>query len=190
MFWPTRLIPYLYDWQRRYTGTVSAGNTRSTADQTDRLQLQFLLCLLYLTLPDQVTAEWRTIAQSFRPQLTTSTANLIRSSSLIYASDSHKCIYINRDLAVWTKWDSGEQWRREIGRECSAYGEKSSTYGVCCVLESEEKGLVGRCGRRRENNIEVDVNESEWERVEWIDVAQYSNKLQAVVITVMNCRVP
>jgi len=57
-------------------------------------------------------------------------------------------------------------------------------------LESEEKGLVGRCGRRRENNIEVDVNESEWERVEWIDVAQYSNKLQAVVITVMNCRVP
>jgi len=49
---------------------------------------------------------------------------------------------------------------------------------------------MGRCGRKRENNIEMDVNETEWESVEWIGVAQYSNKLQAVVITVMNCRVP
>jgi hypothetical protein len=33
-----------------------------------------------------------------------------------------------------------------------------------------------------ENGFEMDV--------EWIEVAQYGNKFQAVVITVMNCRVP
>jgi len=41
-----------------------------------------------------------------------------------------------------------------------------------------------------ENNTEMDMNGSEWEIVDWINVAQYSNKLQAVVITVMNSRIP
>jgi hypothetical protein len=80
--------------------------------------------------------------------------------------------------------------KKEIGRACSTYGENSNTYGVCSVLEPEEKGLLGRCGRRRENNIEMDMNKSEWQSVDWSSVAQYSNKLQAVVITVMNSRVP
>ena len=34
--------------------------------------------------------------------------------------------------------------------------------GVCTVLETEGKGLMGRCGRRRENNIEIDMKEPEW----------------------------
>jgi hypothetical protein len=50
-------------------------------------------------------------------------------------------------------------------------GQKSNTHGFFSVLEPKEKGLLGKCGRRRENNIEMDMNESEWDSVDWIIVA-------------------
>jgi hypothetical protein len=44
-------------------------------------------------------------------------------------------------------------------------------------LEPDEKGLLGRCGRRRENNLKMDMNKTKWESLEWINVALYSRLL-------------
>jgi len=44
---------------------------------------------------------------------------------------------------------------------------KNNTYGVCSVLEPEEKGLLGKCGRRRENNLEMEENGRAWNGVMW-----------------------
>jgi hypothetical protein len=51
--------------------------------------------------------------------------------------------------------------------------------------------LVGRPeGRRREDNIKMDLQEVGWEGVDWIDLAQDGDRWRAVVNAVMNLRVP
>jgi hypothetical protein len=48
----------------------------------------------------------------------------------------------------------------------------------------------GRPGHRWEDNIRMDLRELEWEDVECIHLAQDGDQYQALVITVMNLRVP
>jgi hypothetical protein len=51
------------------------------------------------------------------------------------------------------------------GTACDTYGgEKQYVWGLFC-MELEEKGRLRRCGLKRENNIEMDMNVSEWESV-------------------------
>jgi hypothetical protein len=54
----------------------------------------------------------------------------------------------------------------------------------------EGKRPLGRPRRRWVDNIRIDLGETGWDGVDWIDVAQVREKWRALVSTVMNLRVP
>jgi hypothetical protein len=49
---------------------------------------------------------------------------------------------------------------------------------------------LGRPRRRWVNNIKMDLRETGWDRVDWIDMAQDIDQWSAFVNTVLNLRVP
>jgi len=61
--------------------------------------------------------------------------------------------------------------------------EMKNVYKIL-VGKSEGKRPLGRGRRRREDNIKIDVRETEWE-VDLINVAQDKDQLRALVNTVM-----
>jgi hypothetical protein len=61
--------------------------------------------------------------------------------------------------------------------------EMKNAYKIL-VGKSEGKRPLGRGRRRREDNIKIDVRETEWE-VDLINVAQDKDQLRALVNTVM-----
>jgi hypothetical protein len=56
--------------------------------------------------------------------------------------------------------------------------------------EREVKRPLRRPRRRWEDNIRMDVGEIEWGGMDWIDLAQDRDQWRALVITVINVRVP
>jgi hypothetical protein len=52
------------------------------------------------------------------------------------------------------------------------------------------KRPLGRPRRRWEDNIKMDLKQTEWESVDWMHLAQDRDQWRAVVNTVMNLRVP
>jgi hypothetical protein len=58
------------------------------------------------------------------------------------------------------------------------------------VGKPEGKRELGRRRRRLEDNINIDLQKTGWEGVDWIDVAQDMDKLRAVVNAATNLRVP
>jgi hypothetical protein len=64
-------------------------------------------------------------------------------------------------------------------------GDRIGSYRVL-VEKPEGKRSLGRPRRRWEDNIEVNLKEKAWERVDWIRVAQDRDMLQAFVNTVLN----
>ena len=56
--------------------------------------------------------------------------------------------------------------------------------------ETERKRELGRTVRRCEDNAKIDFKEIRWERVDWIDVAQDTDKWRALVDAVMKLWVP
>jgi hypothetical protein len=58
-----------------------------------------------------------------------------------------------------------------------------------CILIQGKRPL-GRPRRRWEENIIMDLREIGWGGMDWIDLAQDTNQLRALVNTVMNLRVP
>jgi hypothetical protein len=54
----------------------------------------------------------------------------------------------------------------------------------------EGKRSLGRLRRRWEDNIKMDLGETEWGGVNWTDLAQDRNKWRDLVNPVMNLRVP
>jgi hypothetical protein len=58
------------------------------------------------------------------------------------------------------------------------------------VGKHEGERQLGRPRRRWEDNIKMDLQEVGYGGMEWIDVAQDTDRWQAIVNAVMNLRVP
>jgi hypothetical protein len=67
-------------------------------------------------------------------------------------------------------------------------GEKNA-YRIL-VIKGEGKRPLGRLRRRWVDNIKMDLREIGCGDMDWIDLAQDSDKWRALVNTVMNLRVP
>jgi hypothetical protein len=68
-------------------------------------------------------------------------------------------------------------------------GEKRNAYRI--FLENPE-GMrpLGRPRRKWVDNIKMDLTETGWEGVDWIDMTQVRDQWKALVNTVLNLRFP
>jgi hypothetical protein len=73
------------------------------------------------------------------------------------------------------------KWAGHVAR----MGEKRNTCRIL-VENSEGKRPRERPGRRRVDNIKMDLRETGWDGLDWIDVDQDRNQWRALVNTVMN----
>jgi len=64
------------------------------------------------------------------------------------------------------------------------HGETRGAYGVL-VGKPEGKRPLGRPRRSWEDNIKMDLQEIEWEGMDWIDLAQNRDRWRALVNAVM-----
>jgi hypothetical protein len=76
-----------------------------------------------------------------------------------------------------------------MGRACSTNGEKRNAYRVL-VGKPEGKRQLGRSRRRWVDNIKIDIRETGWDGMDWIDLAEDRDQWRALMNTVMNLRVP
>ena len=67
--------------------------------------------------------------------------------------------------------------------------ERRGVYRVL-VGKPEGKRPLGRPRRRREDNIKLDLQEVGCGDMDWIELAQYSNRCRALLNAVMNLRIP
>jgi len=72
---------------------------------------------------------------------------------------------------------------------CSTYGERRDVYRIL-LGKSEEKRPLGRPKHTWEDNIQMDLQEVGCGGVDWIELAQDSDRWRALVNAVMNLRVP
>jgi hypothetical protein len=75
-----------------------------------------------------------------------------------------------------------------MGRACSTNGEKRNAYRLL-VRNPEGKRPLGRPRRRWVDNIKMDLRETGWDGMDWIDLARDRDKDRALMSTVMNLRV-
>jgi hypothetical protein len=68
-------------------------------------------------------------------------------------------------------------------------GDKRNAYRLL-VGKPEGKGPLGRPIRGWVDNIRMDLGEVGWGDVDWIGLADYGNRWRALVISVLNLRVP
>jgi hypothetical protein len=68
-------------------------------------------------------------------------------------------------------------------------GAKRNAYRIL-VGKPEGKRPLGRQRHRWVNNVKIDLREIGWDAMNWIDLAQDRDQWRALVITVMNLRVP
>jgi hypothetical protein len=64
-------------------------------------------------------------------------------------------------------------------------GEKSNSYRIL-VGKPEGKGPSGRTRRWWVGNIKMDLREIEWGGMDWMDLAQDTDRWRVLVNTVMN----
>jgi hypothetical protein len=74
-------------------------------------------------------------------------------------------------------------------RACSTNGVKRNAFRIL-VGKPERKIPLGRPRRRWVDNNKMDLRETGWDGMAWIDVAQDRDQWRALVNTVMNLRVP
>jgi hypothetical protein len=74
----------------------------------------------------------------------------------------------------------------EISRACR---EKKNAYRIL-VGKSEGKTLLGRTGRRWEDNIRMYFREVGWDGMDWIHLAQDRDQWRALANTAMNLCIP
>jgi hypothetical protein len=68
-------------------------------------------------------------------------------------------------------------------------GKKRKAYKIL-VGKPEGKSPLGRPRRRWVDNIKIDLRVTEWEDMDWINLAQDMDQWRALVNAVMNLRVP
>jgi hypothetical protein len=68
-------------------------------------------------------------------------------------------------------------------------GETRNAYRIL-VGKPEGKRLLGKPRRRWVDNIKMDLRVTEWDGMDWIQLAQDRDQCRALVNTVMNLRVP
>jgi hypothetical protein len=68
------------------------------------------------------------------------------------------------------------------------HGEKMNAYRIL-VGKPEGKRPLGRPRRRWDGNIRIDLRETGWGGMDWIDLAQNRAQWRALVSTVMNLRI-
>jgi hypothetical protein len=68
-------------------------------------------------------------------------------------------------------------------------GEKRNAYRIL-VGKPEGKRPLGRPRRTWEDNIRMDLRETGWGGIDWIDLAQGRDQWRALVKTVMSLPVP
>jgi hypothetical protein len=68
-------------------------------------------------------------------------------------------------------------------------GETRNAYRIL-VRKPEGNRQLGRPIRRWVGNIKMDLRETEWDGIDWIDLAHNRDQWSALVNTVMNLRVP
>jgi hypothetical protein len=68
-------------------------------------------------------------------------------------------------------------------------GETRDAYRVL-VVKLEGRTPLGRPRRKREDNIKMDLREVGWVGMDWIDLAEDTDRWRAVLNAVMNLRVP
>jgi hypothetical protein len=78
-----------------------------------------------------------------------------------------------------------KRWERHVASK----GERRGVYRVL-VGTAEGKRPLGRPRRKWENDIKMDLQEVECERVDYIYLAQNRERWRALVNAVMNLRVP
>jgi hypothetical protein len=77
------------------------------------------------------------------------------------------------------------RWAGHVAR----IGDKRNAYRI---LEGKPEGNrpLGRPRCRWVDNIKMDIRETGWDGIHWIDLAQDRDQWRALVNTVMNLRVP
>jgi hypothetical protein len=76
-----------------------------------------------------------------------------------------------------------------MGRACRTNGEKRNECRIL-VGKPEEKRPLGRPRRRWVDNIKIDLRETGWDGMDWINLAEDRNQWRALVNTVMDLGVP
>jgi hypothetical protein len=79
--------------------------------------------------------------------------------------------------------------KSEMSGACRAFRERGSAYKDL-VGKPEGKRPLGRHRHRWEDNIKMDIPGLGGEGMEWIELAQDTDKWQALANAVMNLRVP
>jgi hypothetical protein len=79
--------------------------------------------------------------------------------------------------------------RRICVRHVARMGEKKNAYRML-VGKPEGKRSLGRPGQRWVDNIKMDLKETGWDGMDWVDVAQDMEHWRALVNMVMNRQVP
>jgi hypothetical protein len=108
---------------------------------------------------DEVTGEWR--------KLQSEELHIMYSSPIIIRQIKSRRI----------------RWAEHVAN----MGEERKVYSVL-VGKPEGKRQLERQRRRWEDGIRMDLRETGWESVEWIQLAQYRDRWWALVNTVLNLR--
>jgi hypothetical protein len=74
-------------------------------------------------------------------------------------------------------------------RSLRAGGEQISEYKIL-VEKPEGKRPLGRPRSRRVYNIKINLRETEWEGMDWVDLSQDRDQWMALVNMVMGLRLP
>jgi hypothetical protein len=86
-------------------------------------------------------------------------------------------------------YNSGDQNKEnETGGPCSIYGESRGVYRVL-MGKPERRRPLERPRRRWEDNIKIDLRDV-GKAMDWIDLAQDTDRWRAFVNAVINLRVP